>query len=210
MWQQEKETTRPTGALSLSFSFREKNAPKRCASSCSAPWRRLLPLSRTRPSRCRACWTLVRVCVWVERAQKKPMRPSMRSQGGTAPRAASCLACATPSSPRDARTPSRSRFPPPPTLFVPIDATSFDKHVTGGKLAIVEFYAPWCGHCKHLTPEYKTLGETVAGDPALAQRVVVAKVDADQHRPLGERFGVRGFPTIKVFRRGKPVTAPEE
>ena len=106
--------------------------------------------------------------------------------------------------------PSSKHRPPIKPSAPPPDPLSFDKHVNGGKLAIVEFYAPWCGHCKHLTPEYKTLGEAVAGDPALAQRVVVAKVDADQHRPLGERFGVRGFPTIKVFRRGKPVTAPEE
>lgn len=66
------------------------------------------------------------------------------------------------------------------------------------------------GHCKHLTPEYKKLGAAVAADPALATRVVVAKVDADQHRALGERFAVRGFPTIKLFRRGAPVTGPED
>lgn len=92
-----------------------------------------------------------------------------------------------------------------------------------------------CGHCKHLTPEYKTLGETVAKDPRLKDSVVIAKVrqqwravcwpssplrlssptlftqvDADKHKSLGERFGVRGFPTIKWFPRGKPVTSPQE
>jgi protein disulfide-isomerase A6 len=36
------------------------------------------------------------------------------------------------------------------------------------------------------------------------------QVDADAHRELGERFGVRGFPTIKFFGRGKAVKAPEE
>ena len=71
-------------------------------------------------------------------------------------------------------------------------------------------FQPWCGHCKHLTPEYKKLGAAVAADPKLAGRVVVAKVDADAHRSLGERFGVRGFPTIKHFRRGQPVASPEE
>lgn len=53
----------------------------------------------------------------------------------------------------------------------------------------------------------KSLGATVAGDAALASRVVVAKVDADLHRELGSRFGVSGFPTIKVFRRGRPVAS---
>ena len=52
------------------------------------------------------------------------------------------------------------------------------------------------GHCKHLTPEYKKLGAAVLADASLSN-VVVAKVNADTHRSLGERFGVRGFPTLK-------------
>lgn len=95
-----------------------------------------------------------------------------------------------------------------------------------------------CGHCKHLTPEYKALGAQVASDPKLKNRVLIAKVkgvqsckdsiicckylfwaqgsllisqvDADAHRDLGEKFGVRGFPTIKWFKRGAPVSSPEE
>ncbi|KIY98273.1 hypothetical protein MNEG_9688 [Monoraphidium neglectum] len=63
-----------------------------------------------------------------------------------------------------------------------------------------------CGHCKHLTPEYKKLGAAVEADPALASRLVIAKVDADAHNPLGSRFDVQGFPTIKFFPRGKPAT----
>ncbi|BDA45122.1 probable protein disulfide isomerase-like 2-2 [Coccomyxa sp. Obi] len=86
----------------------------------------------------------------------------------------------------------------------------FDKVVNGGKHALVEFYAPWCGHCKHLTPEYKKLGEAVAKDPKLKNSVVIAKVNADDHREIGEKFGVRGFPTIKFFGRGKPTTSPED
>jgi len=83
---------------------------------------------------------------------------------------------------------------------------NYDAIVNGAKHAIVEFYAPWCGHCKRLTPEYKKLGELVAADPKLSSRVVIAKVDADAHRSLGERYGVRGFPTIKYMPRGKAAT----
>jgi len=54
-----------------------------------------------------------------------------------------------------------------------------------------------------MTPEYKALGEMIEKDPKLKARVVVAKVNADEHRSLGERFEVRGFPTIKFFPRGK-------
>lgn len=54
-----------------------------------------------------------------------------------------------------------------------------------------------CGHCKRLVPEYQKLGEAIASDPKLRGRVLIAKVDADAHRSLGEKFGVRGFPTLK-------------
>lgn len=81
----------------------------------------------------------------------------------------------------------------------------FDAVVNGRKHALIEFYAPWCGHCKRLTPVYKQLGEKVSGDAKLSSRVVIAKVDADKHRDLGQRFGVKGFPTILYFARGKPV-----
>lgn len=86
---------------------------------------------------------------------------------------------------------------------------TFEKFVNGRKHALVEFYAPWCGHCKRMTPEFKKLGETVAADPKLKTRVVIAKVNADTHKDLAKRFGVTGFPTIKFFPRGKPVDSPE-
>jgi protein disulfide-isomerase A6 len=74
-------------------------------------------------------------------------------------------------------------------------------------LSMVEFYAPWCGHCKHLAPEYAGLAAAVAADAGLRGRVRIAKVDADAHRSLGEKFDVSGFPTIVTFGRGKALTA---
>jgi len=61
----------------------------------------------------------------------------------------------------------------------------------------VEFYAPWCGHCKSLAPEYELVATAFKG-----QAVKVANVDADKHRDLGSRFGVTGFPTLKWFPAG--------
>ncbi|KAJ5893496.1 Protein disulfide-isomerase tigA [Penicillium taxi] len=84
--------------------------------------------------------------------------------------------------------------------------TNFDDIVLkSGKPALVEFFAPWCGHCKTLAPTYEELATLFA---FAEDKVIVGKVDADAHRELGKRFGVQGFPTLKWF-DGKSDT-PEE
>jgi protein disulfide-isomerase A6 len=80
---------------------------------------------------------------------------------------------------------------------VDLDSSNFDSAIAG-KNAFVEFYAPWCGHCKNLAPAYEVVGESFAK----FKDVVIAKVDADQHKDLGSRFDVHGFPTLKYFPKG--------
>jgi protein disulfide-isomerase A6 len=85
--------------------------------------------------------------------------------------------------------------------------SNFDQIVfLASKPALVEFFAPWCGHCKNLAPVYEELAASFAhaGD-----KVSVAKVDADEHKTLGKRFGVQGFPTLKWF-DGKEGSEPED
>jgi len=86
---------------------------------------------------------------------------------------------------------------------VDLTPDNFDSVVDGSKGAFVEFFAPWCGHCKTLAPEYEIVGDAFEREP-----VVIAKVDADAHKELGSRFDVHGFPTLKWFPKGNP-TSPE-
>lgn len=74
---------------------------------------------------------------------------------------------------------------------------NFDKVVLkSGKPALVEFFAPWCGHCKTLAPVYEELATNFE---AAGSKVTIAKVDADAEKSLGKRFGIQGFPTLKWF-----------
>ena len=58
---------------------------------------------------------------------------------------------------------------------------------------MIEFFAPWCGHCKALAPEYDQAAKALEGI------VNIGAVDADTYKDLGGQYGVNGFPTLKFF-----------
>ncbi|KAJ7636158.1 thioredoxin-like protein [Mycena polygramma] len=94
---------------------------------------------------------------------------------------------------------------PPDSLVKMLDAKSFKKAMKANETSMVAFVAPWCGHCQRLVPEYSKAA--LGLHPLLPLYAV--DCDAEKNKPLCAEQGVKGFPTIKVFPRGKalnPIT----
>lgn len=76
---------------------------------------------------------------------------------------------------------------------------TFDEAIAKYDYLLVEFYAPWCGHCKKLTPEYEGAAEVLAAqDPPRT----IAKVDATEAKGLADRMQIKGFPTLYFWNQG--------
>lgn len=72
--------------------------------------------------------------------------------------------------------------------------TNFTDVVNNNRFVLVEFYAPWCGHCQALAPEYAAAATELKGE-----NVVLAKIDATEESEVAQKFDVQGFPTIYFF-----------
>ncbi|KAJ2513808.1 protein disulfide-isomerase precursor [Coemansia sp. RSA 1939] len=80
---------------------------------------------------------------------------------------------------------------------VVLNTDNFKEWVAGQNLALVEFYAPWCGHCKSLAPIYEKVATTLKDEG-----ISLAKVDCTEEQSLCEEMQIPGFPSLKVFKDG--------
>jgi len=79
------------------------------------------------------------------------------------------------------------------------DAT-FDSKIQTHDIALVKFYAPWCGHCKRMAPEFETAASVLRlNDPPVA----LIKVDCTVETKTCGKFSVNGYPTLKIFKNGE-------
>ena len=83
---------------------------------------------------------------------------------------------------------------------VALDEAGFHAHVERATLPVlVDFWAPWCGPCRVMAPQF----EAAAG--RMEPFVRLAKVDTQAQQALGARFGIRSIPTLALFLEGKEI-----
>ncbi|KAF8927696.1 hypothetical protein BGZ58_010220 [Dissophora ornata] len=79
---------------------------------------------------------------------------------------------------------------------VDVNTKNFQAEVMDSNhLVMLEFYAPWCGHCKNLVPQYKAAAKNLHG----IVKMGAIDCDDDKNKPICSQYDIKGFPTIKVF-----------
>jgi thioredoxin 1 len=82
-----------------------------------------------------------------------------------------------------------------------ITKTTFEKEVTSSNIPVlVDFWAPWCGPCRMLSPVLDEL----AGE--MKNEVKVVKVNVDEEPELASKFGIMSIPTVIAFKQGKAIS----
>ena len=83
--------------------------------------------------------------------------------------------------------------------IVDADADSFDPEISASIPVLVDFWAPWCGPCKWVSPVIDEVGRTRAGG------LKVVRLNTDEAPAIAERYGIRGIPTLVLVEHGEEV-----
>lgn len=91
---------------------------------------------------------------------------------------------------------SKIKGPAPPAMSQ-LDGDNFHRHIASQD-TLVMMAAPWCGHCVNTKPILENVAKAFASEKGCD----IAYIDADQHKDIASEYGVRSFPTIKMFQDG--------
>ncbi|KAF7266973.1 hypothetical protein GWI33_019754 [Rhynchophorus ferrugineus] len=99
-------------------------------------------------------------------------------------------------------TPKQEQWILDPSI-IKLDEKNFKDELKRNNIVLVMFYAPWCGHCKRMKPDYMAAAKQLQSEGI---EKCMAMVDCTENPELAEEYGIQGFPTIKLFKNGKFVT----
>lgn len=88
----------------------------------------------------------------------------------------------------------------PPSDVFDLSADTFKSHVDSHSLVLAEFFAPWCGHCKNLKPEYEKAASEIKN---ISDDITLAKIDCTENREFCAEQEIQGFPTLYIYEDGK-------
>jgi thioredoxin 1 len=80
-----------------------------------------------------------------------------------------------------------------------LDDSNFSQTIDKFPLLLVDFWAPWCGPCRMMSPLIDQIGKDYVG------KLVVGKVNVDENPTVSRQFGISSIPTLILFKRGQTV-----
>lgn len=80
-----------------------------------------------------------------------------------------------------------------------LDDSNFTQTINKFPLLLVDFWAPWCGPCRTMSPLIDQIGKEYMG------KLVVGKVNVDENPTISREFGISSIPTLILFKRGQAV-----
>jgi thioredoxin 1 len=79
-----------------------------------------------------------------------------------------------------------------------INAEQFEKELKENEILVVDFWAPWCGPCRMITPLMENVAKKMEG------KVKLVKLNIDESREIATKYNIMSIPTIILFKNGEP------